>query len=97
MASEFPKLMKMDPKNTIAPKLRFLVNVLGGGSGDIGNGVSSSEDEDYDVPHNLRVSEQARRVLPAKAFFNSRLETAICPRHAYLVLHGDTLPFGKKK
>ena len=90
MSLEFPRLLNIDAKNMIAPKLRFLVNVLGGGSGDIGNGVAedASEDEQF-APHNLRVSEYVRERLPAKAFFSSRLETAIGPRHAYLALHGE--------
>ena len=109
--NEFPKLKKMDAKNLIAPKLRFLVTVLGGGSGDIGNGFVDKEDPPDEkkkdeeenngqqaefVPHNLRVSENARRNLPTVAFFNPRLETTIAPRHAYLAFHRDTLPFGKE-
>ena len=95
MVLEFPKLLTVDPKNLIAPKLRFLVNVLDGGSGDIGSGVSSSVEEES-APHNLRVSVKAQKRLPTKDFFSSRLETHIGPRHAYLALHGDELPFGKE-
>ncbi|KAL7539879.1 hypothetical protein ACHAXR_009675 [Thalassiosira sp. AJA248-18] len=97
MSSEFPKLLKMDAKNMLAPKLRFLVKVLCGGSGDIGNGLTheASEGEEF-VPHNLCVSRHVRERLPAKAFFGSRLETSIAPRHAYLVLHRDSLPYGKE-
>ncbi len=75
------------------------VNVLGGGSGDIGNGVVNEDDEsseDEFVPHNLHIPKQIREALPTKAFFSNRLETAIAPRHAYLTLHGDTLPYGKE-
>jgi hypothetical protein len=92
MADEFPKLLKLNAKDMIAPKLRFLAKVLGGGSGDIGTGVSI----DDAIPHNLRVSESIRKSLNAKSFFGSRLETAMGPRHAYLALHSDTLPHGRE-
>jgi hypothetical protein len=36
MQREYPKLLTLNPKDMIAPKLRFFVNVLGGGTGDIG-------------------------------------------------------------
>lgn len=72
----------------------------GGGSGDIGNGITSDEtqgsEEDAFIPHNLHVSEVARRILPTRGFFDPRLETTIAPRHAYLSYHRDTLPFGKE-
>lgn len=100
MSKDFPKLLSLDAKNLVAPKLRFLVNVLGGGSGDIGNGVTSDvpqgSEGDAFIPHNLRVSEFARYNVPTHAFFGPRLETTIAPRHAYLSFHRDTLPFGKE-
>ena len=97
MSNEYPKLLTSSSKDIIAPKLRFLVNVLGAGTGDIGNGITpENPDKEYFVPHNLQVSEFARKNIPAFAFFNPRLETALAPRHAYLAFHGDTLPFGNE-
>ena len=70
MASEFPGLLKMDAKNMIAPKLRFLVNVLKGGSGDIGTGVVDDTLESSEfAPHNLHIPPHIRNNLPIKAFF----------------------------
>ncbi|KAL3791595.1 hypothetical protein HJC23_012185 [Cyclotella cryptica] len=100
MSKEYPNLLSLDAKNMIAPKLRFLVNVLGGGSGDIGNGLTSDvpqgSEDDVFIPHNLHVSSFARYNVPTRAFFDPRLETTIAPRHAYLSFHRDTLPFGKE-
>jgi hypothetical protein len=98
MFKEYPKLLTASPKDFLAPKLRFLVKVLGGGTGDIGNGLTFDEqDEDNFIPHNLQVSEVARnKEVPTHAFFSPRLETALAPRHAYLAFHGDTLPFGNE-
>jgi len=101
MSSEYPKLLKLNAKDAVAPKLRFLVNVLGGGKGDIGTGLTdenenlSMDKEDF-APHNLHVPRHVRRILPTKTFFDSRLETELGPRHAYLALHGDALPHGKE-
>ena len=97
MSNEYPKILASSSKDMIAPKLRFLVSVLGAGTGDIGKGIALVEtDDEYFVPHNLQVSEFARKNLPTFAFFNPRLETALAPRHAYLAFHGDTLPFGNE-
>ncbi|KAL7466150.1 hypothetical protein ACHAXS_006443, partial [Conticribra weissflogii] len=121
MEGEFPKLLsdKMDAKNLVAPKLRFLVSVLGGGWGDIGTGLTDLEEmamaektmrlsplidgeeameteEEEFVPHNLYVSHYARNNVPTTSFFQPRLETTMAPRHAYLALHKDTLPHGRK-
>lgn len=96
MKIEYPKLLTSNPKDIIAPKLRFLVNVLGGGTGDIGNGVTLDEQtEENFIPHNLQVSEYCRRCVSTHAFFSPRLEI-LAPRHAYLAFHGDSLPFGNE-
>ena len=92
MSTEYPKVIKMDARDMVAPKMRFLVSVLKGGRGDIRNGVADNDE----FPHNLHVSQHVRESLPAKAFFGSRLETSLGPRHAYLALHGDRLPYGKE-
>ena len=97
MSEEYNKLLTCSPKDIIAPRLRFLVNVLGGGTGDIGNGVTlDNQDEENFIPHNLQVSEFARHNIPTAAFFKPRLETTLAPRHGYLACHGDSLPFGEE-
>ncbi|KAL3768345.1 hypothetical protein ACHAWO_006748 [Cyclotella atomus] len=97
MQREYTKLLTSNPKDMIAPKLRFLVNVLGGGTGDIGNGIALDEqNEENFTPHNLQVSQLARHIVPTKAYFGARLETSLAPRHAYLAFHGDSLPFGQE-
>eukprot|EP00970_Alexandrium_tamarense_P002623 scaffold367_cov202-Alexandrium_tamarense.AAC.35 len=105
LSIEYPKVLSMNAKDLVAPKLRFLVNVLGGGNGDIGNGLTleseqqsaqSSEGQKAFIPHNLIVSDHVRRDLPTAAFFSARLETSVAPRHAYLAFHRSTLPYGKE-
>ena len=53
MSTEYPKVIKMDARDMVAPKMRFLVSVLKGGRGDIRNGVADNDE----FPHNLHVSQ----------------------------------------
>jgi ankyrin repeat protein len=96
MSSEYPKLLQMDPKNVIAPKMRFLSTTLKAGSGDVGTGLLPEKAAgDVFAPHNLQIFEHIRKHLPTSALFDPRLETALGPRHAYLAFHRD-LPSGKE-
>jgi len=99
MANEFPPLLRLDVRRHLAPKLRFLVQCLGGGEGDICHGecldeVMPAEDEECQEfhPHDLAVSDVAKKVVPP-SFFGQRLEKILAPRHAYLEFCHD-LPHG---
>lgn len=52
-----------------------------------------TEETETEETHQLIVSDQTKKVLPA-LFFNLRLETTLGPRHAYLTWQQNTLPSG---
>lgn len=89
----------------LAPKVRFLVETLGGGSGALdwkdydSNNDRTPEiddacllDNDSTTVHTMRVSNEAKQNVPSH-FFTLNLDRAVAPKHAYLVYH-NILPHG---
>ena len=104
LAQEHPKIVEQNVYSHLAPKVRFLVETLKGGTGDLtwkDDDAAFSpvvDDEECSVhetvsesPHSMRVSDKVRNDIPIK-YFDCLLDRTLGPYHAYLVLHD--LPHG---
>jgi hypothetical protein len=102
LAEAYPPILEQNVHGKLAPKIRFLVDTLGGGSGTLTWVEEAQNDMKFDeecnihnaeeVPmHTMRVSESAKKIIPP-SFFKCNLDRSLGPRHAYLVHAG--LPSG---
>ena len=107
MVQQMPELQEMNVHGQLAPKVRFLVETLGGGSGtltwkedpiptknenDDTCSISYEEGSNGHV-HSMRLEESTRRMVPP-SFFKCQLDRSVGPRHAYL-MHNH-LPHGRQ-
>ena len=104
LSQAYPPILQQNVHAQLAPKVRFLVDTLGGGSGTLtwveeeAEGKNMKFDEECNVQntdaismHSMQVSDTARKIIPL-SFFKCNLDRSLGPRHAYLVHSG--LPSG---
>lgn len=99
----------LDVHDQLAPKIRFVVETLGGGTGrltwkpdSLGSDPTGPEMEEcsfnvneMEIPHTLRLSAHAKDLIPSTFFDTSlSLDRVLGPHHAYLA-HSD-LPHGEQ-
>jgi hypothetical protein len=103
LAEAYSPILELNVHGQLAPKIRFLVDTLGGGSGTLMWVEEAQHDMKFDEEcnihnaeavsmHTMRVSEIAKKIIPP-SFFKCNLDRSLGPRHAYLVHAG--LPSGR--
>lgn len=101
LAQDYKPLLTLNVHDQLAPKVRFLVETLGGGGGRL---AWSNKDQDevstsfldeeectilsqVAIPHSLRLSKMTKENVPA-SFYGCSLDRQVGPFHAYLEHQG---------
>eukprot|EP00980_Cylindrotheca_fusiformis_P018729 scaffold6241_cov129-Cylindrotheca_fusiformis.AAC.6 len=108
LSKSYPPILTLNVHGQLAPKVRFLVETLGGGTGrlawdesdttDVPASLMTFDEEcsaaDADVPiHSMRLAESTRLAVPP-SFYGCNLDRSVGPFHGYLASHN--LPHGSQ-